>query len=44
MKTTNECLRLLRNYKRAHAAEYGIERMGIFGSVARGANREKIAI
>ncbi|MDR3187794.1 MAG: nucleotidyltransferase domain-containing protein [Prevotellaceae bacterium] len=36
MKTTNEYLRLLRDYKREHAAEYGIERMGIFGSVARG--------
>ena len=40
MKTTNEYLRLLRNYKHAHAAEYGIERMGIFGSVARGEQRE----
>jgi predicted nucleotidyltransferase len=36
MKTTNEYTRLLRDYKRIHAAEYGIERMGIFGSVARG--------
>jgi predicted nucleotidyltransferase len=40
MKTTKEYLRLLRGYKRAHAAEYGIERMGIFGSVARGEQRE----
>jgi predicted nucleotidyltransferase len=36
MKTTNEYIRLLRDYKRTHAAEYGIERIGIFGSVARG--------
>jgi predicted nucleotidyltransferase len=36
MKTTNEYIRLLRDYKRQHAAEYGIERMGVFGSVARG--------
>ncbi|MDR0738004.1 MAG: nucleotidyltransferase family protein [Prevotellaceae bacterium] len=40
MKTTNEYLRLLRDYKRAYAAEYGIARMGIFGSVARGEQRE----
>jgi predicted nucleotidyltransferase len=31
---------LLRNYKREHAAEYGIERMGIFGSVARNEQTE----
>jgi predicted nucleotidyltransferase len=36
MKTTNEYIRLLHDYKRQHAAEYGIERLGIFGSVARG--------
>jgi predicted nucleotidyltransferase len=35
MKTTREYIRLLHDYKRKHAAEYGIERMGIFGSVAR---------
>jgi predicted nucleotidyltransferase len=40
MKTTNEYIRLLRDYKREHAAEYGIERMGIFGSVARGEQEE----
>jgi predicted nucleotidyltransferase len=40
MKTTNEYLRLLHNYKREHAAEYGIERMGIFGSVARNEQKE----
>jgi predicted nucleotidyltransferase len=40
MKTTNEYIRLLRDYKRQHAAEYGIERMGIFGSVARNEQKE----
>ena len=36
MKTTDTYLRLLRKFKQFHAAEYGITRMGIFGSVARG--------
>ncbi|GHT78223.1 nucleotidyltransferase [Bacteroidia bacterium] len=36
MKTTNEYLDLLGQYKEKYASEYGIERMGIFGSVARG--------
>ncbi len=36
MKTTNEYLHLLREFKFAHAAEYGIKHIGIFGSVARG--------
>ena len=40
MQTTNDYLRLLRDYKSQHAAEYGIERMGIFGSVARGDQTE----
>ncbi|MDR3133290.1 MAG: nucleotidyltransferase domain-containing protein [Prevotellaceae bacterium] len=40
MQTTNDYLRLLRDYKNQHAAEYGIERMGIFGSVARGDQTE----
>jgi predicted nucleotidyltransferase len=40
MKTTNDYIRLLHDYKREHAAEYGIERMGIFGSVARGEQTE----
>jgi predicted nucleotidyltransferase len=35
MKTTNEYLDILSQYKQKHASEYGIERMGIFGSVAR---------
>jgi predicted nucleotidyltransferase len=40
MKTTNEYFHLLRDYKRRYAVEYGIERMGIFGSVARGEQTE----
>jgi predicted nucleotidyltransferase len=40
MKTTSEYVRLLRDYKCKHAAEYGIERIGIFGSVARGEQTE----
>jgi predicted nucleotidyltransferase len=40
MKTTNEYCLLLRDYKRNHAVEYGIERMGIFGSVARNEQKE----
>jgi len=35
MKTT-DYLRLLRQYKESFADKYGIERIGIFGSVARG--------
>ncbi|GHV11857.1 nucleotidyltransferase [Bacteroidia bacterium] len=36
MKTTGEYLNLLRQFKQDHANEYGIVRIGIFGSVARG--------
>lgn len=36
MKSTNEYIKLLRQYMNTHAAHYGITRMGIFGSVARG--------
>jgi len=36
MKTTSTYIHLLRKYKQRHASEYGIIRMGIFGSVARG--------
>ena len=35
MKTTQEIIRLLKDFKAAHAGQYGILRMGIFGSVAR---------
>jgi predicted nucleotidyltransferase len=40
MKTRSEYIRLLRAYRRQHAAEYGIKRMGIFGSVARNEQKE----
>ena len=40
MKTTSEYLQILRNYMHSCAAEYGITRMGIFGSVARGEQQE----
>jgi len=36
MGTTEDFLKKLRRFKREHGAEYGIVRMGIFGSVARG--------
>ena len=36
MLSTVEYLSLLRKYMRENAAKYGISRMGIFGSVARG--------
>ena len=36
MAATNTYVRLLRNFKHLYATEYGITRMGIFGSVARG--------
>jgi predicted nucleotidyltransferase len=40
MKTTDEYIRLLHDYKQKKASEYGIERIGIFGSVARGEQTE----
>lgn len=36
MKSTADYLQLLRQYMKANAEKYGITRMGIFGSVARG--------
>lgn len=36
MKTTKEYIELLRTYFQDNAGKYGIVRMGIFGSVARG--------
>ena len=36
MKTTSEYIALLRKYMAENAHKYGIVRMGIFGSVARG--------
>jgi len=40
MRTTNEYKQLLSRFKQLYAEEYGIERIGIFGSVARGENTE----
>ena len=40
MKTTAEYLAILKNYNTQHAGNYGITRMGIFGSVARGEQKE----
>ena len=36
MKSTAEILELLRVFKAQSAAKYGLRRIGIFGSVARG--------
>ena len=40
MKTTSEYITLLRKYMAENASKYGIMRMGIFGSVARGEQTE----
>ena len=40
MMTTDECLQKLKQFKLQYADEYGIERIGIFGSVARGEQTE----
>jgi len=40
MNTTETYLSLLREFKHLHAATYGITRIGIFGSVARGEQKE----
>ena len=40
MKTTSEYIDILRRYKEAKTAEYGIISIGIFGSVARGTHSE----
>ena len=40
MKSTTEILELLRTYKAHSAAKYGVKRLGIFGSVARGEQTE----
>jgi predicted nucleotidyltransferase len=39
MKTSNEYLLKLRQFKELYSSEYGIERIGIFGSVARGEHK-----
>ena len=40
MQTTNEYLHKLRQFKQQYSSEYGIERIGVFGSVARGEHTE----
>ena len=36
MQAANEYLQKLQQFKQQYSSEYGIERIGIFGSVARG--------
>ena len=40
MQTKDEYLCKLRQFKQLYSPEYGIERIGIFGSVARGEHTE----
>lgn len=40
MKSTKEYVELLRQFMQQKGAKYGISRMGIFGSVARGEQNE----
>ena len=40
MRTTNEYIQLLRQFKASRAAAYGIKSLGLFGSAARGEQRE----
>ncbi|MCL2155883.1 MAG: nucleotidyltransferase family protein [Leptospirales bacterium] len=40
MQDKNEYLYKLRQFKQQYSSEYGIERIGIFGSVARGEQTE----
>jgi len=35
-KTANECVKLLKAYKKNNADKFGLKRIGIFGSFARG--------
>lgn len=39
MKTTQEIIEILRHFKMTEGGRYGISRLGIFGSVARGEQR-----
>lgn len=43
MKSTSEYISILKDYMTKNATKYGIIRMGIFGSVARG-EQKKIAM
>ena len=40
MKTTREYIELLRSFKEREAGNYGISRLCLFGSVARGEQRD----
>lgn len=40
MKTTEEVLEILREFKRTAGEKYGIEQLGLFGSTARGEQKE----
>ncbi len=40
MKSTSEILNLLKSYKGTAASKYGLTKIGIFGSVARGEQTE----
>jgi len=41
MKSTSEILDILREFKRTSGEKYGIEKLAVFGSVARGEQREE---
>lgn len=40
MKTTDEIIAILRKFKKEYGEKYGIEKLAIFGSVARGEQKE----
>lgn len=40
MKSTSEYLQLLKQFKDSKAVSYGIRKIGLFGSVARGEHKE----
>ena len=40
MKTTSEYLQLLKQFKDSKGMTYGIKKIGLFGSVARGEHHE----
>lgn len=40
MKSTSDYIRLLKQFKENKAASYGIQKIGLFGSVARGEQQE----
>ena len=40
MKSTAECIQLLKQFKLDRAETYGIRKLGLFGSVARGEQQD----